>query len=116
MTKRMVSDQDLFDRVATHLLRQGKRSMSSNGIECAYRGQNGLSCAVGCLIPDDAYHQGLEGLTATAKSIQDGLPFSVNVDLLQRLQDVHDTTEPPVWRNRLRDLAQDYDLKVTVLC
>lgn len=52
---REMTNQEIFDTVATHLLRQNARSMGprtdprfgtlSRG--CAYRGDGGLRCAIG---------------------------------------------------------------------
>lgn len=49
------SEQEVFDMVAAHLKRQRARSVRGTTTTCAYRGQEGRSCAVGCLIPDDRY-------------------------------------------------------------
>ena len=48
--------QELFDKIATHLLTQGARSENSLG-KCLYRGEFGRKCAVGCLISDEEYEQ-----------------------------------------------------------
>lgn len=55
-----MTNQEIFDKVATHLLSQGKRS-ALGGVGCAYRGDGGLQCAIGCLIPDELYRYELEG-------------------------------------------------------
>ena len=53
-------EQELFNRVKTHLLNQGERADSdvqNAGIyECVYHAPSGLKCAVGCLITDEAQH------------------------------------------------------------
>lgn len=63
--------QEIFNKVATHLLTQGKRSVASDG-SCMYRGPEGTKCAIGCLIEDDEYHPLLEGKGAY------GLFYDVN--------------------------------------
>ena len=47
-------EQEVFDRVARHLLTQRRKSMieRSAGPVCAFRGVDGTKCAIGCLIPD----------------------------------------------------------------
>lgn len=61
----MLTLQEIFDKVSHHLLKQKARSMissSTGGSQlCAYRGSNGLCCAVGFLIPDDKYDPNMEG-------------------------------------------------------
>lgn len=44
--------QELFDRISKHLLKQNERSAEHIGGACRYRGDNGLKCAVGAIIPD----------------------------------------------------------------
>lgn len=51
--------QEEFDAVVAHLYKQGKKAMSGKG--CAYRGENGTMCAVGCRIPDEMYDPKMEG-------------------------------------------------------
>ena len=51
----------LINTIATHLAKQQKRSVTEKG--CAYRGDGGTMCAVGCLIPDELYTDRIETLT-----------------------------------------------------
>lgn len=65
--------QEIFDIVKDHLLQQGTRSRTrhlnstTRQMEeiCAYRSPDGLSCAVGCLIPDSLYSPDIEAMTVT---------------------------------------------------
>lgn len=52
--------QEVFDKVARHLLTQGQRSILRETGRCAYRGDEGCMCAVGVLIADEHYHPKLE--------------------------------------------------------
>ncbi len=45
-----MTKQEIFDKVATHLLTQNEKALNSVG-GCVYRTDKGLKCAVGCLIP-----------------------------------------------------------------
>lgn len=59
-----MTEQELFDRVATHLLTQNRKSINRLG-NCAYRinlGRSTLMCAVGCLISEDRYDKRMEGV------------------------------------------------------
>jgi hypothetical protein len=50
--------QEIFNKVKKHLLTQARPSLRqtlANAVECAYRGDDGTKCAVGCLITDEAY-------------------------------------------------------------
>lgn len=53
----------LIRTVAEHLGKQRKQSdgQHPDGHGCCYRGDNGLMCAIGCLIPDELYDFQMEG-------------------------------------------------------
>lgn len=81
----MITLQEAYDRVMRHLDEQGHQANEpdENGIRrCVYRGENGDSCAVGCLIPDDQYVLAMEGL-----GILDLLEGAVGEDIYQRVAD-----------------------------
>jgi hypothetical protein len=83
--------QEIFDTVVTHLYTQGKQAGDGVG-GCLYRTDEGLKCAVGCLIPDDQYHPSMEG--QTVESLQSLLPSYLlpHKSLLINLQMLHDAT------------------------
>lgn len=89
---------------------------------CAYRGENGCRCAVGCLIPDDRYCPGMEKYRITHAWIQghhlEDLFPAYLVDFLSTLQVAHDTYGPS-WgdftaymERRLRTIAKEHDLTI----
>jgi len=85
------SAQDVFNRVINHLVSQGQKSVSVDGL-CLYRSPSGASCAVGCLISEDDYSPSMEGadvgfVVREYKSLQWLRKFE---DLLDDLQDLHD--------------------------
>ena len=121
--------QEIFDKVTTHLLTQGKKSKVEDSKVCLYRGSNGTMCAVGCLIKDEFYHEGLEENLSTAKIIHEALQKSgievtekVNI-FLRDLQKLHDgspsitskneyrTFLPTQWTEGLQYIATNYGLK-----
>lgn len=120
-----MTKQEIFDRVARHLLAQGKRAvaMMDDGEEqCRYRGEGGTKCAVGCLIADEAYSSAIEGKTAGTILVRDALRDSgvdmsdeSTVDMLRALQEVHDDHTVSAWPESLREVALDYDLSAEVL-
>ena len=62
--KSLTNRSEIFNHVVEHLRRQGKESKLTNhagGYDCAYRGDGGTMCAVGCLIADDEYDPTWEG-------------------------------------------------------
>lgn len=98
----------ILDKVVTHLVTQRARAMTPQDEGCAYRGENGTMCAVGCLIPDDIYSPDIESLgvqglldypddhsTAEVRTHLNALAPSVRSDalssFLRRLQRFHDS-------------------------
>lgn len=96
----MLTKQEVFDKVSTHLFAQGKQALfgSDDDASCAYRGANGTQCAAGCLIPDDMYDESMEYnsidyLVDAAASGVWKIPADIKAyqDLVLQLQHVHDT-------------------------
>lgn len=118
-----MTHQEIFNRVATHLLRQGAKSM--DGDICRYRGPNGLKCAVGCLIDDAHYTPDIEGIgVLDAPSLHEklhdaleasGVPAGLEtLRMLDALQAIHDSEPVFLWRSNLADLAKRYSLDASV--
>lgn len=119
--------QEIFNTIATHLFTQGGRATEySENVKrdiCLYRTEGGRKCAIGCLIPDDAYiprmeGQGIGGLMLHFVHL---LPvwFSPNKELLGQLQSVHDA--PSSWftnetlRDVLKGVARTFNLNDDIL-
>ena len=113
--------QDIFDLVAAHLMTQGVVSEDQSG-QCVYRSPDNLKCAIGCLIPDDAYDPKLEGREGNHPIVLRALGFNTRVDhrieLLLTLQQVHDDqgrrSQPdghvPNFKPGLIGVARDFNL------
>lgn len=129
-----MNTQQMFDRVATHLLTQNEMAMKDGG--CAYRGEEGTMCAVGCLIDDKVYSKELEGHSLWDENLDDeenqvttavensiGRPITTKeFNMLQELQQLHDgarvlSGEPAVkgWPTGLRSIAKRYELSDEVV-
>ena len=121
-----MTDQEIFTKVARHLLAQGKRSERFFGGDgrgetgCAYRSADGLMCAVGCLIPDALYEPAIEGCTVAGDVVQSVLReagiragYGERTDsLLYELQNIHDYEEPDRWKHCLELLAKEFKLEM----
>ena len=108
---------EVFNKVEAHLLLQGAKSVDCGG-ECLYRGEDGMSCAIGCLIKDEFYHEGLEGIAMWADEkkkerlmileealINSGIELSPAMTyMLSDLQYMHDTNSPKVWEQELQHM------------
>lgn len=96
--------QEIFDKVVIHLDTQGRRASDPGIAGCFYRTPDGLSCAVGCLIPDNEYKPEMEcgsvyALVRSFPRVPSIAAVAPNVDLLYSLQIVHDSSYN--WENRL---------------
>lgn len=102
------TEQEVFDQVAEHLLKQNAQSKHDLG--CAYRGNNGLKCAAGCLIADNEYSEEFEnrGWAVLVRNIPN-FPKR-HSGLIQGLQAIHDTSPPVCWPYYLQELAREYRL------
>lgn len=107
--------REIFDRVKTHLLAQGRRATDGTIGPCMYRAPDGARCAVGCLISDEAYRPGFEGLGAETRSVLEALRIS-GVDateeetqwMLIELQKMHDGYMPSEWPAQLDELERRF--------
>lgn len=111
-----LSEQEIFDKVATHLLTQKTKSVKDG--TCMYRGPDGCQCAAGCLIPDDIYDydkfepktwSSLVGLKLISCDTGEKNSF------VRRLQKIHDMSSVDIWKSELQKLASIYNLDDSVL-
>lgn len=140
-----MNNQEIFNKVYTHLYKQAQPALRHSdfidgpGPACAYRGEGGTMCAVGCLIPDDVYTPEIEGVgvsrlvaaehivddaeanwlaTALERSGVDVYDEST-VGLLVELQGAHDLTlfdfGLAAWERKMHEIAGAYGLTVPVI-
>lgn len=122
-----MNKQEIFDQVARHLLTQKELSLNQDS-NCMYRGDNGMMCAVGCLIPDELYTEDIENKVASSDVVVDLLRSAGVIEyeegddrhideikFLSKLQTVHDSSAPYNWLSCLWSLARKHNLKDTVL-
>lgn len=107
--------QQVFDKIVSHLRSQGKQSRNTLG-DCVYKNTDGTSCAVGCLIEDQFYSPDIEGLSvddifdALSRSL--GIPFSDVILLEELLNDLQATHDRGVskWEDEKEKLTPGVDL------
>lgn len=111
--------QRIYEKVARHLLKQKAQSIANGG--CAYRGENGLKCAIGCLIPDRLYRPEFDTEQFSVWDLMQQPELSrlwktndesqVDASFLTKLQSIHDDHCPGLWVFWLKRFAKDYGLK-----
>lgn len=121
-----MTNQEIFDTVAKHLFAQGKPALDDYGA-CVYRGENGMRCAVGCLITDEEYSLDMEYKSAKTVVRDWGIEaiHPGSFDLAESLQKVHDYekdddgytpwNDTGTMRNALRNVAVEYGLNYSIL-
>lgn len=122
MTEEKLSKQEIFNQAYLGLKAQGfKRSMQEGESElyCAYRGENGMKCAVGHLLTDEE----AAGLgNGSVSFVRAQLPsrlrnakdvFDDSLVFLSHLQNAHDSgVFPESMKRKLHQLANDYSLTI----
>lgn len=126
----MLTNQEIFDKVAKHLLTQNKKSVISfpdESVCCVYRNPEGLRCAIGCLIPDEKYETYFENRPAdddailAACGLEDGnediliRDLDFITQLLLALQRVHDRYDPSRWKEELIEVAKNFGLNYSIV-
>ena len=94
--KSLTNPTDVFNYVVDHMQKQGKQSLFGGGNTCAYRGDGGTMCAVGCLMTDDEYDPSWENKGIIVLVEQNMLTpdlnkrIESNLQMLSDLQNFHD--------------------------
>lgn len=100
--------QEIFTKVKNHLLTQNRRAMQR--LVCRYRTDEGLKCAIGCLIPDNLYTAKIEFITVDflCEGIVEGFDYLKQFDksFLRRLQVIHDNVDVENWESELKAFAR----------
>jgi hypothetical protein len=85
---------EISEKIRDHLTQQRKQSMRTIPFDsisketCAYLGDNGLMCAVGCLIKPEHYSKSLEGECAEQGDVVFAVEQSLGIKLDERLIDL----------------------------
>ena len=105
-----MNNQEAFDIMVQHLRKQGRKSVSPNDPnDCAYRGADGLKCAIGALLSDNEYKAEFEGNSVNCL-LDYGLLRDLDIGLLMDMQNIHDFAPVHRWEARFQDVAEDYEL------
>ena len=103
-----MTEQEIFEKVVRHLSGQGCKSKHQD-FGHAYRGDNGLMCAVGCLLTDKEYCPSFEQRSVSSLAQDEVLPKRLlpHWSLLVSLQRIHDLFDPTEWATELRDIGEN---------
>lgn len=117
--------QEVFNKVATHLLTQNAKARTETGwgnFICSYKADNGLKCAIGCLIPDDQYDKRIEGKSINLNPLlisilRNAIDLYIDdINFLENLQMIHDQLPIKSWAEELNQFAIDNKLENNFKC
>lgn len=104
-----MTPQEAFDKVCRHLATQKRQAVDSQG-QCTLRTEDGLSCAIGALIPDVVYDPDREEDICYLLESRE-LETNLDTYFLSGLQYAHDNTSGAVQlRQELYEIAHAYSL------
>ncbi len=114
-----LNPQAVFETVARHLFAQSRQALVDG--ECYYRTPDGLRCAAGCMIPDEAYDPAMEN--KLIRHVVENFPQVSHLQpvlkLLQGLQSVHDDNNAwfsvTTMRRQLHSVGFDHGLDTDFL-
>lgn len=115
--------QEAFDKIATHLLTQDSKAMDGAGT-CCYLTEEGLKCAIGCLIPEEKYDITMEGygvielreLDYWMDELQlDDVDEETMMKFYTEMQETHDGFSEDEWLWRMGKIATKYGLSRDVI-
>lgn len=117
----LATEQQVFDQAAKHLLTQNAKALAWSG-GCQYRllldDGTVLKCAVGFLIADDEYSQEMEGSLYGSYDFNEFFGFkgeAPHLTLLRSLQNLHDNSFVNLWKEKLEQIALDFNLNTDIL-
>jgi hypothetical protein len=102
--------QGMYDTVARHLFTQGRPALDQTArpgeATCVYRGAEGTKCAIGVLIPDNRYDEGLEGSNAYNNHVLAAVGLDRDSDLTELAWDLQQAHDKPDNRDEHGDFDQ----------
>jgi hypothetical protein len=119
----MRTAQELFDVALNQLRQQKQKSFTWDAPDdmahytCRYHSPDGMKCPVGALIPDAVYKPEMENQRVELLVLTDLLPselkeeFVANLELLRKLQDIHDHERLERWEDSFYLVSKKFNLK-----
>lgn len=110
----MLDPQTTFNTALAHLRTQGRKAYNDETERCYYRYPDNpaVQCAVGCLIPDETYHDRIENIAASSAVVFNLVPGADENDasFLVNLQNqLHDSLDAgPSFTRQLEDAARRF--------
>ena len=112
-----MTNQEVFDRVAHHLLQQGEPALRHGRVVIQTRRYPVQKSAIGCLIEEGQYTPACELTPAYREGLlqRSGINLEESGELLEELEHIHDCEASENWLTALQSVADEFELNQTVL-
>lgn len=120
-----MTKQQLFDKVAKHLLTQKVASKSDDGLgRPVFFAKDGKMCALGCLMDKKIFREKIEEYdyphendmcpAEVLENFEECLPEGAteNGEMLERLTYIHDGYSPDEWPDRIKWFTKEENLSL----
>lgn len=120
------TNQEAFDHVVRHMHKQKVKSSAERvpgdgDPQCRYVGENGTTCALGCLFDDPSVLASFEGKNGAHLAGMLFVDFGIPISFAAAVQDAHDSAPDgdesflPYFADRMRKVAKEFKLSTSVL-
>jgi hypothetical protein len=112
-----MTNQEIFDRVARHLLQQGAPAIRQGRPVIQTRRYPVRKSAIGCLIEEGRYTVVCELTPASREALlqRSGINLAESGELIEELEKIHNCECSENWLTALQSIANEFNLKPTVL-
>lgn len=112
-----MTNQEVFDRVAQHLLQQGEPALRHGRLVIQTRRCPILKSPIGCLIEDGRYTPACELMPAYRERLlqRSGINWNESGQLIEELERIHDCEASENWLTALQSIADEFNLKQIIL-
>lgn len=111
--------EELFQICYSFITEQGQASVNDGSDTCVYRSKDGLMCGVGCLLRDEVslhvgdLEAGVDDMISELEDVFDIGTARDHMDLLDALQDMHDTAHRLATLKVGRKFLPDFQYRMT---
>ena len=112
-----MTNQEVFDRVAQHLLQQGEPALRHGRPVIQTRRCPVQKSAIGCLIEEGRYTPAAELIEHYREGLlqRSGINLKESGELIEELEHIHDCEASENWLTALQSIADEFDLKQIIL-
>ena len=112
-----MTNQEVFDRVAQHLLQQGEPALRHGRPVIQTRRWPVQKSPIGCLIEEGRYTPACELMPAYREGLlqRSGINLDESGELIEKLEKIHSCEASENWLTALQSIADEFNLKQKIL-